>query len=462
MHVITATAKTDDNKTFTATVSVTAEEIHIESISLSETSLELEAVESETAQLTVTFNPDNTTDSREITWSSSDPKVATVDNSGVVTAVGSGSATILARTVNGRTAACEVYVPTHITDVGASDITLNRGETKAVEASVIPAGSDDDETLTYEINTTQGTPDAITLDGNNVTGVKEGTAYVTITAAEAYGSVKPSKTIAVTVQETHLDAVDVTGSGEKDEEGVYQFRFDAEEPKVNVTWDEAVTDDVSVTYEVTEGADVAAVDANGYLTFLGEGAATIRATATATDGAGNVKTLEPVEVKIYVDVIELEGIAFAEDSKDITIETGREAELQILYTPEDTTDRVLTWTSSDPSVASVTAGENGTAVVKGLKEGTVTITAESAEGLTATTTVTVKAPVKPEDPKDPADPSKPQGTDNKTDGADKPAGGDTAPVAQTGDTAHPIVFAIPMILSLAAILFVLGKRLRNR
>lgn len=460
--VITATAKTDDNKTFTATVSVTAEEIHIESISLSETSLELEAVESETAQLTVTFNPDNTTDSREITWSSSDPKVATVDNSGVVTAVGSGSATILARTVNGRTAACEVYVPTHITGVDASAITLYRGETKAVEASVIPAGSDDDETLTYEIDTTRDTPDAITLDGNNVTGVKEGTAYVTITATGAYGNVKPFKTIAVTVKETHLDAVEVTGSGEKDEEGVYQFRFDAEEPKVNVTWDEAVTDDVSVTYEVTEGADVAAVDANGYLTFLGEGAATIRATATATDGAGNVKTLEPVEVKIYVDVIELEGIAFAEDSKDITIETGREAELQILYTPEDTTDRVLTWTSSDPSVASVTAGENGTAVVKGLKEGTVTITAESAEGLTATTTVTVKAPVKPEDPKDPADPSKPQGTDNKTDGADKPAGGDTAPVAQTGDTAHPIVFAIPMILSLAAILFVLGKRLRNR
>ena len=460
--VITATAKTDDNKTFTATVSVTAEEIHIESISLSETSLELEAVESETAQLTVTFNPDNTTDSREITWSSSDPKVATVDNDGVVTAVGSGSATILARTVNGKTAACEVYVPIHITGVDASDITLNRGETKAVEASVIPAGSDDDETLTYEIDTTQGTPDAITLDGNNVTGVKEGTAYVTITATGAYGNVKPSRTIAVTVKETHLDAVEVTGSGEKDEEGVYQFRFDAEEPKVNVTWDEAVTDDVSVTYEVTEGADVAVVDANGYLTFLGEGAATIRATATATDGAGNVNTLEPVEVKIYVDVIELEGIAFAEDSKDITIETGREAELQILYTPEDTTDRVLTWTSSDPSVASVTAGENGTAVVKGLKEGTVTITAESAEGLTATTTVTVKAPVKPEDPKDPADPSKPQGTDNKTDGADKPAGGDTAPVAQTGDTAHPIVFAIPMLLSLAAILFVLGKRLRNR
>lgn len=466
--VITATAKTDDNKTFTATVNVTAEEIHIESISLSETSLELEAVESETAQLTVTFNPDNTTDSREITWSSSDPKVATVDNDGVVTAVGSGSATILARTVNGKTAACEVYVPTHITGVDASDITLNRGETKAVEASVIPAGSDDDEKLTYEIDTTKGTPDAITLDGNNVTGVKEGTAYVTITATGAYGNVKPSRTIAVTVKETHLDAVEVTGSGEKDEEGVYQFRFDAEEPKVNVTWDEAVTDDVSVTYEVTEGADVVAVDANGYLTFLGEGAATIRVTATATDGAGNVKTLEPVEVKIYVDVIELEGITFAEDSKDITIETGREAELQILYTPEDTTDRVLTWTSSDPSVASVTAGENGTAVVKGLKEGTVTITAESAEGLTATTTVTVKAPVEPEDPKDPenpkdpADPSKPQGTDNKTDGTDKPAGGDTAPVAQTGDTAHPIVFAIPMILSLAAILFVLGKRLRNR
>lgn len=460
--VITATAKTDRGE-YKATVSVSAEEIHIESISLNETSLRLEAMESETAQLEVSFQPDNTTDSRVIAWSSSNSDVAKVDDTGLITAVGSGSAVIIARTVNGKTAQCEVYVPTHISGVEAAAVTVSRGESKPIEASVIPAESDDAETLAYEIDTTQGDPDAISLDNNTVTGVKEGIAYVTVTAIDAYGDVKPSTTIAVTVTEDHLDVVEVnSNSGEKDEDGVYQIRYDAENPKVDVKWAESVTDDVTIAYEVTEGADVVEVDANGKLTFLKEGAATIAVTATAQDGAGNVRTLDPVEFKIFVDVIELEGIEFAEDSKDITIETGKEAQLTIIYNPENTTDKVLTWTSSDPSVASVVAGEKGTAVVKALKDGTVTITATSSEGLTATTTVTVKTPVKP------ADPSNPQDTDNKTDGTtDKTdttgktsnKGNDNQPAVQTGDTAHPVVFAVPMILSLAAILFVLRRKL---
>lgn len=459
--VITATAKTDRGE-YKATVSVSAEEIHIESISLNETSLKLEAQKSETAKLEVLFQPDNTTDSRDIIWSSNNTSVATVSENGLVTAIGSGSATITATTVNGKTAKCEVYVPTHITGVEADDITLSRGEEKAIEASVIPAESDDDETLAYEIDTTQEGSDAISLEGNVVTGVKEGTAYVKITAVGAYGDVKPSKMIKVTVTEEHLDAVEVgSDSGEKDEDGVYQIRYDADNPKVDVTWPESVTDDVVITYEVTEGADVVEVDENGYLTFLKEGPATIRVTASATDGAGNTATLEPVEFKLFVDVIELESIEFAKDSKDITIETGKEAELTIVYNPADTTDKELTWTSSDPSVATVTAGENGTAVVKGLKDGVVTITATSSEGLTATTTVTVKTPVKP------ADPSAPDGTDDKTDGKTDGSGTtsdkekDNQAAVQTGDTAHPIVFAVPMILSLAAILYILGRRFKN-
>lgn len=459
--VITATAKTNRGE-YKATVSVSAEEIHIESISLNETSLRLEALESETAQLKVSFQPNNTTDSTVITWSSSNPAVAEIDATGLVTAIGSGSATITATTVNGKTAKCEVYVPTHITGVEADDITLSRGEDKAIEASVIPAESDDEETLAYEIDTTQGNPDAISLEGNVVTGVKAGTAYVKITAVGAYGDVKPSKMIKVTVTEEHLDAVEVgSDSGEKDEDGVYQIRYDADNPKVDVTWPESVTDDVVIIYEVTEGADVVEVDENGYLTFLKEGPATILVTASATDGAGTTRTLEPVKFKLFVDVIELESIEFAKDSKDITIETGKEAELTIVYNPADTTDKVLTWTSSDPSVATVTAGENGTAVVKGLKDGVVTITATSSEGLTATTTVTVKTPVKP------ADPSAPDGTDDKTDGKTDGSGTtsdkekDNQAAVQTGDTAHPIVFAVPMILSLAAILYILGRRFKN-
>jgi uncharacterized protein YjdB len=45
-----------------------------------------------------------------------------------------------------------------------------------------------------------------------------------------------------------------------------------------------------------------------------------------------------------------------------------------------------TWISSDPSIATV--GSKG--VVKGVKEGTVTITVRTANGKKATTEVTVK------------------------------------------------------------------------
>lgn len=47
---------------------------------------------------------------QKLTWTSSDPAVATVDNQGVVTGVSAGSATITAKTSNGKQAVCEIYV----------------------------------------------------------------------------------------------------------------------------------------------------------------------------------------------------------------------------------------------------------------------------------------------------------------------------------------------------------------
>lgn len=57
----------------------------------------------ETLQLTFEITPTNATD-KKVTWSSSDPKVATVDENGKVTAVGDGTVTITAKTGNGKTA----------------------------------------------------------------------------------------------------------------------------------------------------------------------------------------------------------------------------------------------------------------------------------------------------------------------------------------------------------------------
>lgn len=79
-------------------------------ITVNPTTLNLKVGES--APLTVTILPSNASN-KEVRWSSSDPSVATVNN-GLVTAVGEGSATITATTVDGgRKASCSVTVLTN-------------------------------------------------------------------------------------------------------------------------------------------------------------------------------------------------------------------------------------------------------------------------------------------------------------------------------------------------------------
>ena len=63
-----------------------------------------------TLQLTASPNPSENIKDATITWSSDKKSVATVDKNGLVTAKGSGTATITATSVNGKTATCTVTV----------------------------------------------------------------------------------------------------------------------------------------------------------------------------------------------------------------------------------------------------------------------------------------------------------------------------------------------------------------
>lgn len=104
---VVVTAENGDKRTYSVTVvRSTQEEVPLKGISLSKTSLSL--FKGDSANLTVTYNPSNTTDSKTVTWTSSDTKVATVSN-GKITAMGEGSATITAK-VGSFTATCKVTV----------------------------------------------------------------------------------------------------------------------------------------------------------------------------------------------------------------------------------------------------------------------------------------------------------------------------------------------------------------
>ena len=122
-------------------------EIAVTGVSLSRTSLSLDAGESYT--LTATVSPSDATN-KNITWSTSDSSVAIVSG-GRVTAVAAGSAIIRAQSDNGKGAICSVKVSApapeiiEVTSVSLSRTTLllEVGETYALTASVLPSNATD-------------------------------------------------------------------------------------------------------------------------------------------------------------------------------------------------------------------------------------------------------------------------------------------------------------------------------
>ena len=97
----------DGGKTATCEVRVSAKTVPVTSVSLDKTSVEL--TEGDVLTLTATINPSNASN-RNVTWLSSNSKVASVVN-GKVTALKAGKATITVKTEDGgRKATCEVTV----------------------------------------------------------------------------------------------------------------------------------------------------------------------------------------------------------------------------------------------------------------------------------------------------------------------------------------------------------------
>lgn len=123
-----------DEKTVTVTpVTLTIEQIQVPAteISLSKTKIELTEGQDETIIATVL--PEDTTD-KTVVWSSDNTDIATVDSIGKITAIKSGTATITAKTVNGKTATCEVTV-----ECGHSNTTTY----PAVESTCLVEGNEE-------------------------------------------------------------------------------------------------------------------------------------------------------------------------------------------------------------------------------------------------------------------------------------------------------------------------------
>jgi len=157
-----------------------------------------------TAQLTTTIAPADTTDDKTVTYTSSNETIATVDANGKVTAVKPGTVTITA-TVGTFTDKVEITVPvvpvTSI-ELKVDKTDLEKGDIVNVVATVNPADTTDDKTITW----TSSNEKVAKVDANGtVTAVGGGNA--TITAA--IGDVKATVKFKVTAQETVVEKTEI-------------------------------------------------------------------------------------------------------------------------------------------------------------------------------------------------------------------------------------------------------------
>ena len=323
--------------------------VSTESITLDKTSLSL--VVGETAQLTATVKPDDATD-KKVAWASSDESVAKVSN-GKVTAVKSGKATITAK-CGDKIAECAVTVtvPTGSVTLDKTTLSLAVGETEQLTATVKP-----DDATDKNVTWTSSDESVAKVVNGKVTAVKSGKA--TITAKCGGKTAECAVTVTVPVTSLTLDRTTLSlAVGE------------TAQLTATVKPDDATDKNVSWT---SSDEFVAKVD-NGKVTAVKSGKATITAKCCDKTAGCAVTVTVPVSSVIL-------------DKTTLSLSVGETATLTATVKPDNATDKNVSWTSSDETVAKVDDGK-----VTAVKSGKATIIAKCGDK-TAECEVTVYAKV---------------------------------------------------------------------
>lgn len=335
----------------------------ITSIKLSGSKATLEPGHKKT--VTATVGPSNAT-SKSLVWSSSNSSVATVSK-GVITAVGKGTCIITCRSkfYSNISVSYKVTVKQAVTAVSMeSAVKLNENSTKRLTAKAVPNTASN---ARLSFKSSNASVAAVSSNGV-ITAKSKGSCVITATATDGSGkSAKCRVTVVRPVTNVKLNAHTISWNvGKK-----AHFR-----PTVTPT----TASNISVKY-TSSNTRVATVDSNGLLTAVGKGTCTV--TCTAADGSGKKDTCK-VTVKQPVRKLTISGGS--------SVNEGSSIELRAIAAPSNATNKNVTWSSSDKTVAKVSS----TGKVTALKAGKATIkcTAKDGSRVAASKTVTVKA-VKP-------------------------------------------------------------------
>ena len=350
---VTITVTTEDGGK-TATCDITVEErsdvIPVINITLNETNKTINKGNS--YQLTATFNPTNATN-KIVNWSSSDPEVATVDVEGNVRAVGGGTATITATSAENAEikATCEVtvYVPVTGVKLNKTELRLAKGTRYQLIATVEPEDATNKNVIWSYTNS--NAINGLDQDGNFTAGFSGQTGTVAVRTEDGEFADICNVTVYTPVESVSIDNPPTElAIGE-----TLQLEVSAEPYNANedFTWS-------------SNKPEVATVNGEGFVTGVSAGEVTI--TVTTNDSK------KTSECKITVKHVSVDGISL--DKSEASLKIGDTLPLAVIFDPKNATNKNITWTSDNPSIATVDSEGKVTAV----SSGTATIKVDTEEG----------------------------------------------------------------------------------
>lgn len=322
----------------------------------------------ESVTITPTLTPANTYN-KAVTYSVSDPSVASVSSGGIIRAVKAGSAVITVTTADGSNISqtVNITVKQYVTDISLSvgQITLYTAQTSQISAAALPSDASD-HTLGY----TSADDSIASVDSSGlITAKKAGSTLVTIAALDGSGV---SKTVHIAVLQM-AQSITIDNSITDIYLG---FTY-----QMNVSILPEDTSDKSVSY-VSSDPNMIEVSAAGVLTPKSRGSAVI--TISTNDGS-NLSASMSLCVKQYV-----QSIALSEN--EMSLYLGESKTLKASVLPLDADDQTYSYISSDESVATV----NSSGKVTALKAGSAVISCRSNDGsnVTASCLITVRQYIK--------------------------------------------------------------------
>ena len=321
-----------------------------------------------TYQLKAKVQPDNATN-RTLTYTSDNPTIASVNDKGVITAHKTGSAKITVQAAGGIakditvtiTPKPEMPIAVRSIELSPNEDTISvvMGTSRQLNVQVKPENAAD-----KKLSFSSSDEGIASINGEGlVTAKAVGNANITINAANGV-----SKILKVTVTAAPVAVTDIAFDPALPGDPLLlsvggTCPIHAKAQPENAT-------DKNLTY-TSDNEGVAAVDAGGLITAKAVGNAKI--TINAANGVS-----KEITVTVTAAHIPVKDIALSPDETAISVENGNTRYISAHVVPESATNKTLSYSSEDETVASV----NDEGLITTHNEGTVNITITAVDNPT--------------------------------------------------------------------------------